>query len=200
MKLYSSATSPFARKVRVVLHELALFDRVDEQFVDPFAAEPPPEFLAVNPLSRIPALITDEGLALPDSKLIIDYLQATAKQPLPAPPARWPGLRRQMVAEGILEAAVAYVLEKRRPESIVYPAFLDRQTRAIGRALEMLNLEANALGTDRPAVVDVTTGVALAYLDFRLSYLDWRKTAPALADWFEGFRQRPSMVATQPPG
>lgn len=200
MKLYSSPTSPFARKVRVVLHELDLFGRVDEQFVDPFAAEPPPEFLAVNPLSRIPALITDDGLALPDSKLIVDYLQEVAADPLPAAPARWPGRRRQMVAEGILEAAVAYVLEKRRPESIVYPAFLDRQTRAIRRALEMLNLEAAALGGERPAVVDVTTGVALAYLDFRLPYLDWRQHAPALNEWFEAFRQRPSMVATQPPG
>jgi glutathione S-transferase len=200
MKLYSSPTSPFARKVRVVLHELGLFERVDEQFVDPFSAEPPAEFLAVNPLSRIPALITDDGLALPDSKLIIDYLQATAHDPLPGPPVRWPGLRRQVVAEGVIEAAVACVLEKRRPESIVYPTFLDRQARNIARALDMLNLEANALGRERPAVVDVTTGVALAYLDFRLPYLDWRKRAPALAEWFEGFRQRPSMVATQPPG
>lgn len=201
VKLYSSPTSPFARKVRVALHEMNVMDRVEEVFTDPFAASPPTEFLAANPLSRIPTLITDQGLALPDSKLILDWLQATQKHRLPTDAARWPAARRGVIAEGILEAAVASVLEKRRPESIVMPAALDRHAAAIHRALDILSLEAAALGDggDRPTATALTTGVALAYLDFRLPYLDWRRRAPALIPWFDAFSARPSMVATQPP-
>lgn len=199
MKLFSSRTSPFARKVRVVLHELQMFERVEEVFVDPFSNDTPSEFLAANPLSRIPTLITDQGVALPDSRLIIEWLQTEAPRPLPPASARWPAARRQMVADGVIEAAVATVLEKRRPESIVFPTFLDRQTRAITRAIDMLELEANALLSDAPGVVDISTAVALAYLDLRMPYLRWRTPAPTLAAWFEGFRQRPSMLATQPP-
>lgn len=65
MKLFCNATSPFARKVRVALHEMGLAERVEEIITDPFAAAPPPELLAANPLSRIPTLITDEGWPCP---------------------------------------------------------------------------------------------------------------------------------------
>jgi glutathione S-transferase len=201
MKLYSSLTSPFARKVRVALHEMDLMDTVEEIVTDPFASDPPTEFLAANPLSRVPTLITDEGLALPDSKLILDWLQATCKQRLPDDQARWPAARRGVIAEGILEAAVATVLEKRRPEGIIMPAALDRHAAGIHRALDILALEAGVLGDghQRPTLANLTTGVALAYLDLRLPYLDWRRRAPALEPWFEAFSARPSMIATQPP-
>ena len=130
MKLFCNATSPFARKVRVAMHEMGLSDRVEEVLTDPFAASPPPELLAANPLSRIPTLITDEGLALPDSKLILEWLQATQSNRLPVESARWAAARRATIAEGVIEAAVASVLEKRRPESIIMPAALDRQADA----------------------------------------------------------------------
>ncbi|ULQ46172.1 glutathione S-transferase family protein [Flagellatimonas centrodinii] len=199
MKLYCNLTSPFARKVRVVVRELGLADRVEEELIDPFAAQLPTEFLAANPLSRIPTLVTDRGEALPDSKLIIDYLQRRSKARLSTPDNRWAAARRGVVAEGILEAALASVLEKRRPESIVYPAYLDRQQAAILRAVDMLELEASGLTLEQPGVVDITTGVALAYLDFRLPYIPWRKRAPALVTWFTPFAERPSMQATCPP-
>jgi glutathione S-transferase len=198
MKLYCNLTSPFARKVRVVLRELGWGDRVEEVVIDPFSSQLPTEFLAANPLSRIPTLVTDHGEALPDSKLIVDYLQAHADQPLPTPDSRWAAGRRAVVAEGVLEAALASVLEKRRPESIVYPAFLDRQQAVIERSIDMLELEANALSDTEPGVIDITTGVALAYLDFRLPYIDWRSRAPGLTRWYGAFNERPSMVATRP--
>ena len=72
MKLYSSRTSPFARKVRVLIHELGLQEQIEELFVDPFAADS--ELLAVTPLSKIPALAVRADLLIPDSKLIGDYL------------------------------------------------------------------------------------------------------------------------------
>ncbi|MES2488953.1 MAG: glutathione S-transferase N-terminal domain-containing protein [Pseudomonadota bacterium] len=200
MKLYGSKTSPFARKVRVVAAELGLTDLIEEILTDPFS--PPPEFLAANPLSRIPTLVTEKGEALPDSELIIEYLQTrghSGVQSLPRGTKRWAALRRARIADGITAAAVATLFEKRRPESIIYTAFLDRQAEIILRSVSTLNLEVDALSIDNPSIVEISTAVALSYLDFRLPYLDWRKDHEALVVWHEKFSQRPSMVDTQPP-
>lgn len=200
MKLYGSKTSPFARKVRVAAFELGLSDLIEEIMTDPF--NPPPEFLAANPLSRIPTLVTERGEALPDSDLIIEYLQTRGQsgiQSLPRGTKRWAAMRRAKVADGIIEAAVGTLFEKRRPESIIYPTYLDRQAEIIKRSIGILNLEADALTTDTPSIVEITAGVALSYLDFRMPYLDWRKEHPALVAWHEKFSQRPSMIETQPP-
>ncbi len=97
-------------------------------------------------------------------------------------------------------AAVATGLQKRRPEGIVYTTFLDRQVMVIRRSLDILNLEASALALDGPiSIVEVTAGVALAYLDLRMPYVEWRKNHDDLAAWYEVFAQRPSMIKTQPP-
>lgn len=200
MKLYGSKTSPFVRKVRVFAAELGLTDLIEEILTDPF--NPPPEFLAANPMSRIPTLVTEKGEALPDSELILEYLQTRGHsgiQSLPRGTKRWSALRRAKIADGIIEAAVATLLEKRRPESIIYTTFLDRQAEIIRRSVGILNLEAGTLSTDTPTVVEVTAAVALCYLDFRMPYLDWRKNHEALVTWHEKFSQRPSMVETQPP-
>lgn len=200
MKLYGSKTSPFTRKVRVAAAELGLTDLIEEIDTDYF--NPPPEFLAANPLSRIPTLVTEKGEALPDSELIIEYLQTrghSGVQSLPRGTKRWAALRRAKVADGIIEAAVATLLEKRRPESIIYTTFLDRQAEIILRSVGMLNLEAASLSPDTPSIVEITAGVALCYLDFRMPYLDWRKGHEALVAWHEKFMQRPSMIDTQPP-
>lgn len=200
MRLFCSPTSPYARKVRVAVIELDIAGQVEEVNADPF--QPPPELLAANPLSKIPTLITDRGEALPDSSLILEFLQSrhSGLAPLPRGSRRWAALRMQQVAEGVIDAAVATVLERRRPEGIVYTPFLDRQSDAILRGIELLELESNALGRDTPGVVEITAGVALAYLDFRMPYLEWRKSAPALVDWHAQFSQRPSMQRTAPPG
>ena len=199
MKLYTSATSPSARKVRVLIEELGLTERIEEQIIDPFS--PPPEFLAANPLSKVPTLITEAGEALPDSKLIVEYLLTRGRgglAPQQRGSKRWSILRRQQVAEGLIDAAVATVFEKRRPESIIYTAFLDRQAAIIRRSLDMLNLEASALGLDPVGITEITAGVALDYLDFRLPYLEWRTLREPLAHWHAQFTLRPSMVKTKP--
>lgn len=199
MKLYTSKTSPYARKVRVALEELGMADQVEEVVADPF--NPPPELLAANPLSKIPTLITDKGEAVPDSTLILEYLASkkTGLASLPRSGKRWEILRRTLIADGIIDAAVSMVLEKRRPESIHYIPFLDRQSANIRRVLDQLNTDAGLLALQTPGVCEITVGVALGYLDFRLPYLEWRKDRDALATWYTVFAQRPSMVKTQPP-
>lgn len=199
MRLFSSKTSPYSRKVRVAILELGIADQVEEIIADPF--NPPPELLAANPLSKIPTLVTDRGEALPDSSLILEYLQSrhSGIAPLPRGSRRWAALRLQQIAEGTIDAAVATVLEKRRPESIVFTPFLDRQADAIRRSIELLELEAGSLSLQAPSVVEITAGVALAYLDFRMPYLEWRKNALQLAAWHAAFSERPSMQQTAPP-
>lgn len=200
MRLYCNGTSPYARKVRVLAQEFGLSSLIEEIDADPF--NPSAEFLAANPLSRIPTLVTPQGEALPDSSLIIDFLLTRSEHHHCWPPSddahHWALRRRDAVAEGIIDAAVATVLEKRRPESIVYTAFLDRQAATIHRSIEMLNLEVSGLSLDDPGRVEITTGVALAYLDYRLPYLDWRHNHEPLQGWYEAFAQRPSMLNTAP--
>jgi glutathione S-transferase len=200
MKLYSSRTSPFARKVRVAILELELEGLVDEVMTDYNANEA--EFLAVNPLGQIPALATEKGELLPGSDLIIEYLQGRAGSltSLPRGSARWRALRRQTLADGLLEAAVSILLESRRPAGEQSPGWIERKRAAIIRTLDALEAEATQLLAEKPSVVEITIGCALGYLDFRFASLDWRQARPTLAGWFEGFSQRPAMLATQPVG
>src|SRR3974377_2247191 len=118
MKLYFSTTSPYVRKVRVVAIEKGLADRVELVAANPWPD--PAAVVAVNPLGKVPTLVTDDGLALYDSPVICEYLDALA----PAAPLlprsgsdRWQVLRCQALCDGILDAAVAIVLERRRPEA-----------------------------------------------------------------------------------
>ncbi|MGH8480921.1 MAG: glutathione S-transferase family protein [Nevskiaceae bacterium] len=199
MKLYFSKTSPYARKVRIAIEELGLGEHVEEVVADPF--DPPAELLEANPLSRVPTLITERGEALPDSQLILDYLihRKTGLATLSRGAKRWEVLRRTQIADGVIDAAVSIVMEKRRPESIHYIPFLDRQIATIRRSLDALNRDAGLLALQTPGLGEVTCGAALGYLDFRLPYLEWRKERDALANWYTVFAQRSSMQKTAPP-
>lgn len=200
MTLYTSQTSPFARKVRVVAAETGADRLIDEVNVDPF--QPPEEFLQHNPLSRIPVLITEQGESLPDSSLIVGYLMTRGQglTPMPRGPARWVALRMLTLAEGIMDSAVQSTFEKRRPEGIIHTAFLDRKVAVIRRTLLALEADTPRLlsGADRPSVLEITLGVALEYLDLRLAYIEWRRDQPQLADWLAVFAQRASMIKTRP--
>lgn len=198
MRLYCSKTSPYSRKVRIALIEQGIAGEVEEVMTDPF--NPPPELLAANPMSKIPTLVTDRGEALPDSNLILEYLQARhgGLAPLPRGSRRWAALRLQRIADGVTDAAVAIVYEKRRPESIVFTPFVDRQIQAVQRGLELLELEVGALATETIGVVEISAATALAYLDFRLPYVEWRKSAAQLSDWHARIAQRASMQQTAP--
>lgn len=198
MKLFSSKTSPFARKVRVAIHELGLDGLVEEVFTDWAANEP--EFLTANPLGQIPALITEKGETLPGSDLIIEYLQTRGGSltSLSRGSARWPQLRRSNLADGVLEAAVSVLLESRRPENERSPAWVARKMAAIERSLDVLELEASQLLADLPSAVEISVACALGYIDFRFTSHHWRNSRPTLAAWYAVFVERDSMVKTAP--
>ncbi len=206
MQLIYSATSPYARKVRMLVIEKGLTDRVEVVVANPL--QDPPELLAANPLAKVPALIVEPdvepsgrpGFTLFDSPLLCAYLDSLcAPRLIPeACPERWQVLRREALADGITDAAVSSVMEGRRIESQRSPEWLARWRSAILRGVVELEKEAEALG-GRFDLGAIASAAALAYLDFRLPQIDWRAQAPGLSTWLETVRGRESFAQTVPP-
>ncbi len=199
MKLIYSPTSPFARKVLIVAIERGLDEAIERVVADPWAGDSEvPEY---GPLGKVPVLETPDAGRLFDSPVICEYLDAqhVGEPVFPASgPARWRALRAQALGDGILDAAVAWRLEKMRPESGRSAAWIERQLAAIRRALAAL--EAQPPRADAGLTIgDIATAVALGYLDFRVAEEDWRATHPRLESWFSDWAGRDSMRATEPP-
>jgi glutathione S-transferase len=199
MKLYSSPASPFARKCRIVARELGI--KLEEIDIDPWTNE---EFRRINPLSKIPVLVLDDGSALFDSRVICDYLnEFKSGHFIPAQSmwrtgaGRWRAMSLQAVGDGICDAAVSCVREGKLPEERRNGDNVARAMAAITAGLDMLE-RAAAKFAEHPTIGEVAVGCALGYLDFRLADLSWRATRPKLAAWYEKFSQYPSMRATAP--
>ncbi|MCE2926622.1 MAG: glutathione S-transferase family protein [Rickettsiales bacterium] len=195
MKLFYSPNSPYARKCRVVLAEKSLVC----EMVAVNALENPPELLAVNPLGTVPALVTDQGLHLCDSTAICEYLDtlpSAAPALLPEPKSRECVLAFVAMSDGIMDAAVACVLEGRRPKEIQYAMWRERKEAAIMRTIEKFS--AIDMTHTPLSMGSIGLAVALSYVDFRLPHLDWRSKHPRLAAWLDDFSKRESMQATKP--
>ena len=199
MKLHNSPTSPFVRKVLIAAHERGLADQIE--LTGPQTMENG-ELRADNPLEKVPALVLDDGTALYDSLVIVSYLDGLGSGPQLIPgdhAARTTVLRRHALADGIMEAGVASVMETRRPDDKIWSDAINRQRGKIQRAIDALEGEIEAMG-DVVDLSTISTGAALGYVDFRLGDLGWRDGHPKLAAWYEAFAKRPSMVGTTPPG
>jgi glutathione S-transferase len=201
LRLHYSYASPYVRKVMAVAIETGQRDKLEltARKVSPVA--PDAEVSRDNPLGKVPCLVTDDGMALFDSRVICEYLDSLhgGRKMFPAPgAARWTALRRQAEGDGILDAAVITRYETAlRPEARRWPEWIAGQKQKFLRALDALEAETASFG----AVVDIgtiTIGCALGYLDFRYAAEDWRAGRPQLAGWFETFGKRPSMAETPP--
>jgi glutathione S-transferase len=203
MKLYFTPTSPYVRKVMVFAHEAGLESRIETMFLRPLPMKADPTLSLDNPLSKIPTLVTDEGLSVFDSAVICEYLDALQAGPKLIPqggPERWRVLKVQALTDGILEAAILVFYEKTlRPEALHWPDWIDGQTEKVNQSLDLLELEAAKFQAG--AVVDlaqVCAGVTIGWLDFRKAFGDVLEGRPTLKAWFDGFRVRASMKATEP--
>lgn len=197
MKLFFNKTSPYARKVRVAVLEKNLVGRVDFVETDPWAS--PADLLAVTPLSKVPALLTDDGQVVTESDSIIQVLDLLGNGPLllPADPAaRINTLARAGLCQGLIDASFISVIEGRRPTVGQWVDWVQRQRNAVERALVHAN--GFSLSPQRFDLGDIALAAALGYLDFRLADLPWRKQYPALAAWYDVAALRPSMQATRP--
>ena len=200
MKLRHSPTSPYVRKVVVAAIELGIDGRIEK--IPTNTADPASGLAADNPLAKVPVLLTDEVGPLYDSPVICDYLDSLQGAPRLHPAggkARWQALRRQALADGMLDAAILRRLEEMRPEGERSPAWIAKQQAKVEAGLDALEREVAGFGK-APTIDQIAVGCALGYLDFRFAADRWRDRRPGLARWYEGFAQRPSMLATVPKG
>ena len=201
MKLIGTRTSPYTRKVRVVLAE----KRIECEFEEDAPSDPATRVPQFNPLGKVPVLVMDDGSALYDSRVIVEYLDSAS------PVSRLlPDINRERVqvkrwealADGVCDAVVAVVLEKRRPSARQDPGWLERQSKKVERGVLTMAEELS----DRHwcfgegyGLADIAVGVALGYLDLRCPEMDWRTTYPNLAAHAEKLFKRPSFRDTLPP-
>ncbi len=201
MQLFTSPTTPFGRKVMVLIHESGLADQVQVQTVAGSPLDPGSMPLDQNPLGKIPALIPDDGgPALYDSRVICRYLDHVSGAGLyPAGPDLWPVLTLEATADGMLEAALLMVYEARlRPEALRFAPWVEGQWAKVARALDAIEARGMVLLEGRLTMAHVAVAVALSYLDFRHAERHWRQDRPRLAAWEQEFSARASMVSTRP--
>lgn len=198
MKLRYSPTSPYVRKVTVVAHETGLFGRLIIVPTNVWANDT--DIGRDNPLGKVPALVTDGGEVLYDSPVICEYLDSLHDRAKVFPPtggARWTALRRQALADGILDAGILRRLELARKEPERSSTWIERQRQAVERGLDTLEEGAADLGAG-VTIGHIAIGCALGWLDFRFAAENWRQHRPALAAWYAKFAERPSMKSTVP--
>ena len=196
MKLYFSGTSPYVRKVMACAITRGLDGRIEKLPINPH--ESPANLVADNPLSKVPCLVTDDGLALFDSPVICEYLDSLgdAAPLFPAQgAARWRALKLQAVADGILDCAVGTRGEMAKPKEEARDAWMARQKGIIARAISQLEADPPHKHVD---IGSIAVACALGYLDFRFASDDWRAGAPRLAAWFEAFAKNPGIAQTVP--
>ena len=198
LTLRSSPASPFGRKVKLVAYRLGLMDRIEVVNAD--TADPSDSLRAQNPLGKIPALILDDGQVLYDSRVIVDYLDhlAGGGGVIPLDPAqRFPALTMQALADGVMDAALLQVYEKRwREDGLRSERWTSHQADKVARGLAAF--EASDLSGPLH-IGHIALACALGYLDLRFGG-DWRQTHPALVRWLDGFAAaNPAFVKTRPP-
>lgn len=201
MKLVASLTSPYARKVRIVLAEKKqAFELVVDSPWEPTSTVP-----ELNPLGKVPVLITDDGEVFFDSPIIVAWIETMGANPrvIPADPVEAVRVRQlEALADGITDATVAIVIEGRRPEGQRSEAVIGRQLQKIERGLDRLEQLASGrtwLHGDLMSLGDISTAVAMGFIELRLPQVDWRAGRPALTALVERMYARDSFKDTIPP-
>ncbi|MCX7162830.1 MAG: glutathione S-transferase [Betaproteobacteria bacterium] len=202
MKLIGSLTSPYVRKIRIVLAE----KKIDYDLVLESPWVEGSKVVALNPLGKVPVLVLDDDSTLFDSRVIAEYLDTVAPNNhlIPASGRQRISVRRwEALADGILDAAVAAFLESMRPDGERSPSWIERQrgkvTQALRVASEDLGEHAWCHGNGM-SLADIAVGCALGYVSFRLGDILWSRQYPNLARLYGKLMQRPAFADTVPQG
>jgi len=200
MQLLGSLTSPYTRKVQIVLAE----KRIESDFVLDLPWTPEARTPHFNPLGKVPVLVLDDGSSLFDSRVIVEYLDTLAPQPpiYGATSAERIQVKRwEALTDGLSDAAAAIVIENRRVPAERSAAWIARQESKVHAALKEM---ARQLG-DSPwcvasgySLADINLGCALGFLAFRLPQVEWRNTYPNLAVLFDTLSQQEAFINTVP--
>lgn len=203
MKLYVSGTSPYSRKVRLVIYEKDLVGQVEEQLINPF--ENNNELVKVNPLGKIPVLILDNGETLFDSPVICRYLDSLpSDQPSLIPEDNvWQVLRWQALADGLTDAIYNLVMERRRPDNEQSTSWISMWTKDVEHALLEMESKLDQLG-EVITLAHLAVATSIGYLELRMATLFYTSASaqaamyPKIHSWYEKFKTRSSMLVTQP--
>lgn len=202
MKLIGSLTSPYVRKVRVVMAE----KKLDYDFVLENVWAEDSQIQAHNPLGKVPCLIMDDGGSLFDSRVIVEYLDTLSPvgRLIPAQGRDRAATKCwEAIADGVLDAVVAVHIENhRRAPELRSEEWIERQQKKVSVALDSMDKSLD----DQPfcmginlSLADIAVGCALGYLDLRYSELDWRSQFPNLNRLNEKLQTRASFSSTLPP-
>ena len=203
LKLIGATTSPYVRKVRIVMAE----KKLDYAFVQENVWAADTTISQANPLGKVPCLIMEAGEALFDSRVIVEYLDILSPvgRLIPASGRERAEVKTwEALADGLLDASILARLEATwagRTEAQRSQAWIDRQ---LGKVHDSLKAMSTGLG-DKPfcsgihlTLSDIAVGSALGYLDFRFPEIDWRDTHPNLARLQEKLMQKQSFIDTIP--
>lgn len=202
LRLIASLTSPYVRKVRIVMAEKRIDCQIEWE--DVWAADT--KIQQYNPLGKVPCLIMEDGGAIFDSRVIVEYLDAISpvSKLIPNEGRQRVEVRTwEALADGVAEAAVLARLEQtQRPPQQQSQAWIDRQMSKVHAGLAAMSRGLD----DKPwcnghaySLADIAVGCALGYLDFRFPQINWRASYPNLARHFEKLSARPSFSDTAPP-
>jgi len=197
--LRSSPASPFGRKVKMALIVTGLIERV--QLVNADTVDPTDSIRQQNPLGKIPALLLDDGSAVYDSRVIVDWIDETEGRHtlIPAGAQRIAVLRQQALADGLMDAAILQMYEKRfRPPEHHVQGWLDHQQGKVDRALDFMEQQLSHSRAGAPHIGEIAQAAALGYLDFRFAGA-WRETHPRLMMWLADFAHRVPAYGQTPP-
>ena len=198
MKLAFSAASPYVRKVMAC----AIARGIDGQIEKAKIGTTDPVLASMNPLSKVPTLVTGDDMALYDSPVICEYIDSVGSAPglfPPAGPARWTAIRRAALADGIMDAAQPRRRELALPQDEGRTTWIAQQQGKVARSLDALEAEADSLH-GLSTYGEITIACALGYLDFRFANEPWRPGHPKLTAWYEAVVTLPPMAGTMPVG
>jgi glutathione S-transferase len=201
MKLLASLTSPYARKVRIVLAE----KKIEYELVIEAPWSPETRVPEFNPLVKIPVLLLDDGSALYDSRVIVEYLDLVSpvSRLVPEPTRQRIAVKRwEALADGVCDAAAAVTVELKRPRPQQSGEWVSRQRKKIALALDAMSTDLDEktwCNGEGYSLADIATGCALGYLDLRCPGIEWRADYANLVRLSDKLAKRASFSDTVPP-
>ena len=203
MKLLGSVTSPYVRKVRIVMAEKKL--DYQHELEDVWASD---KIMKSNPLGKVPCLVLPGGEAIFDSRVIVEYLdtRSPVSRLIPEDSRERIEVRTwEALADGVLDAAILARLEQTWPGRSAEQrsaAWADRQLHKVSASLTAISTGL----ADKPwctgihmSLADIAVGCALGYLAFRFPQIEWREAHPNLGKLADKLDARPSFIETLPP-
>ena len=201
MKLIGSLASPYVRKVRVVMAE----KKLDYDFVQENVWAADSTIQTSNPLGKVPCLIMEDGGAMFDSRVIVEYLDTLTPvcKLIPAHGRERAEVKCwEALADGVTDAAILIRLEKtQRAEALQSQAWIDRQMGKVHAGIKAMSaglVETSFCAGNQYTLADVAVGCTLGWLSFRFPEIDWRGDYPNLAKLFDKVNERVSFKETLP--